>query len=140
MSYRIEDVIMIKLKQTALVIILSALLLAGCSYAGYSVKSFVGTTEPNNPQHRLVTFDDLRGQRESTYEFKAGKAITLELHATKGSLDFDLRSPTGQSMATLTSSGELIIKTLGGKFEAGNYVLVLKSTTASSGSVKVFFD
>ncbi len=131
---------MIKIRQTTLVVILAALLLAGCRYTGYSVKSFVGTTEPNNPQHRLVTFDDLRGRRESTYEFKAGKAITIELHAAKGHLDFELRSPSGQSMATLGSGGELIIKTLGGEFAAGRYVLVLKSTTASSGSVKVFFD
>lgn len=120
--------------------ILIALLLAGCSYPGYSVKSYVGTTEPDNPQHRLVTMEGFQGQRESKYDFKLATAITVELQATNGSLDFELRSPSGQSIATLSSNGQVTRKTLDGKFEAGSYVLVFKSLQASSANIKVLFD
>ncbi|MGE5653999.1 MAG: hypothetical protein ACM3ZQ_06995 [Bacillota bacterium] len=128
------------LKRVIVLALMSAMFLTGCSSIGYTVKSFVGTTESNNPQHRLVALIDFRGQRETKYEFKAGKAITVELLATKGSLDLELRSPKGQSIAALNSNGQLKMTTLDGEFEAGSYVLVFKSQGLSSGNVKVFMD
>ncbi|WP_350342837.1 hypothetical protein PRVXT_002102 [Proteinivorax tanatarense] len=117
------------------------LFLTGC--LDYSVNFYESGIVDDNPQHRMLTFEELEGDMKEKLFIEEGKGLNMRIEVTKGSLQVELINPDGENILKdqlnqVFNKENYLQLTSEELYKEGEYIIVLQGNKAD-GNIEIKF-